>query len=362
MPNKNISWNLLVRYLEGENFPQEQRIVQQWLAADPQHKEFMAYVEKIWESDTEYQEEWDADAAWLRFQMEHETMFNEKEVPDYSNSSAQKSKAAFRQPVKHASKVRSLWLIRWGSAAAVIGIAAILIWLYAPAVQAPRNQVVKSYVSPKGQRTHVRLSDGSNVMLNAGSKLRVLRGFSGKKRRVKLKGEAYFEVAHNPSRSFMVVTKHAKIRDLGTHFDVKAYPDNAQTQVVVVEGKVSLQSKGKAAGPGKEITKFQKGVLDNGSILLSSVKDAALYIGWTKGNFAFNNEALAQVTGSLQRWYDININLGDSTLRNMKFSGRFTTSQSLGEVLDAIALSLNIRYTRQDSTVIFYNKNETIKK
>lgn len=356
MQRKNITWNLIVQYLEGEGSAEEMQAIQQWIAADAEHEEFIAYVEDVWNSKAEVAEEWNADAAWNRFQNEYGEAFGESKLKQIAGGEAKETKI-HRHPYSRKGSERNNYMW-WGSVAAAIGLlVVILFFTYQKKTQSSQPLAMKKIVCPNGQHMQLHLRDGSWVTLNGGSKLLIPKKFPKPSRHIKLKGEAYFRVIHNAENPFVVETKFAKIEDIGTRFDVKAYPGDSTTTVAVVEGKVSLSSKMTDSGPGTLIAGLHKGVLHNDNIKLTAIKDTSSFVGWTRGKLVFNNAPFAKVMKKLKRWYNIDIKAGNAKSVKQKFTGKFTSSQSVDEVLDAISLTLNMNYTRQDSTIIFHRNN-----
>lgn len=356
MQSKNITWNVIVRYLEREESPEELQAIRQWKAADPEHEEFIAYLEGIWSSDAEVKEEWNADAAWNRFQEEYGEVFQEQKLENVARLESNAAKTRQKSYFQKSSKRNGyLW---WGSVAAAIGLlVVILFFTYQNGPQSTQPLAMKKIVCPNGRHMQLHLGDGSWVTLNGGSKISLPKSFPEHGRHVKLDGEAFFRVVHNAENPFIVETRFAKIKDIGTRFDVKAYPGDSTTTVAVVEGKVSFHSKNASGGSGTLITGLHKGVLRQNSIRLSAIKDTSAYVGWTRGNLVFNNDSFAKVAAKLERWYDINVKAGNIKMLKQKFTGKFTASQPIDEVLDAIALTLNMTYSRHDSTIIFHRNN-----
>lgn len=356
MKDKNITWNQLVRYMGEESSPEEQKVIRQWIKSNPEHEVFISYIRKIWDSPAEKKQDWNVDMAWNRFQAEYGEAFLEDAQSDKSASHITKE-----QPHESASqngRVNGFRIASWGAVAAAIGAIIVMIFLtYEPLFEMNEKPPVKEIITQNGERAHFRLSDGSHIVLNAGSILWVPETFSGNERRIELSGEAYFEVASDPQKPFVVYTEKATTQVLGTKFGIKAYSDNEQTQVVVVEGKVELRPKNTPAGFGAKITKLQRGVLHSKETTIFQIKDTAPYLGWTEGHLVFDNDSIVQIIAGLERWYDVKVKVEDPNLNSLQFTGRFTARQPLDEVLDAIALSLGISYTRQDTTIIFHNKN-----
>lgn len=158
--------------------------------------------------------------------------------------------------------------------------------------------------TPRGMDFKVVLADGTSVWLNAESKLEYPSQFSGNERRVKLQGEAYFEVAKNKNKPFIVEANGVKTRVLGTQFNVRAY-SKADSHVTLIEGSVEV-----ANSTSKVFTRIKPGesahLQNDGSFELSEV-DIDSYVYWKEGFFYFDNVALSEIMQDLGRWYNVNI-------------------------------------------------------
>ncbi len=177
------------------------------------------------------------------------------------------------------------------------------------------KEATSSLYIPCGQTFKVILNDGTEVWLNANSRLIYPVRFVGNKRKVRLEGEAYFKVARNERMPFVIETATLTTEVLGTEFNVKSY-EESQTQVTLVSGsvRVGMPSLGKTVvlEPSEEITCTDKGY---------QVKkvDTAYYTQWREGFFYFDDVYLSDILRDLGRWYNLTIALEkDSLLLNQK--------------------------------------------
>ncbi|MGH7717880.1 MAG: FecR family protein, partial [Gemmatimonadaceae bacterium] len=217
---------------------------------------------------------------------------------------------------------------------------------------------IAEYRTLRGQRLALRLTDGTQVTLAPGSVLRRSSDYGERERRLELEGEAYFVVTHDSARPFTVHTRRLVARDLGTRFNVRAYPDEGATDVVVAEGKVAVEGPRGArrsdttqAGPasaelpGRRIamlTAGQLGRMDaSGEITLRSGVDLERRLAWTEGRLVFNDTPLGEVERQLERWYDIEVRLATTNLRPLRVTGAFD-DEPLTQVLEAVARSLDL--------------------
>ena len=199
----------------------------------------------------------------------------------------------------------------------------------------------RTVITRNKQIREFHLSDGSHVSLNAGSSLRFTRQFSESDRQVELKGEAYFTVKTD-SRSFTVITPQAKTTVLGTEFNV--WSRGNETRVIVKYGKVRLTSIA-SANEKVDIIKGQMSrVLGNQPPLPPQSVDANHSLGWLRGQLIFEKALLTEIVDELERKFDVNIIVADSSLVSRTMTADFEDA-TIQEILASICLSLDIHYT-----------------
>ncbi len=210
-----------------------------------------------------------------------------------------------------------------------------------------KNEVIINSIAyaeiqcPMGVRTKFELPDGTTGFLNSGSRLRYPVNFVGG-RDVTLSGEAFFNVFHNEAHPFTVQTRNLEIKDLGTQFNVIAYEDESEEEIILNEGKVEVDTK--EGQPLGELTPNNKLVLDTkkGTFKKEEV-EAYQYIGWTDGKLILRNENILQVAKRLGRWYNVDIEVHDKELYNYAFRATFI-DEPLEEVLKLLALTAPFTY------------------
>lgn len=185
--------------------------------------------------------------------------------------------------------------------------------------------------TPRGGKFRIVLPDGTGVWLNAASSIRYPVAFTGKERRVEISGEAYFEVAANVARPFVVsMNSRAEVEVLGTHFNINAYRDEAAINTTLLEGKVRV-SNGNANGtvlkPGQQASLNTTGTLQ----VLNDI-DTAQIIAWKEGWFQFHMATLPDVMRQLSRWYDVEVSY-PANIPDRAFEGRIQQDLTLTQVL-----------------------------
>lgn len=198
------------------------------------------------------------------------------------------------------------------------------------------------FETPRGEKSHVKLPDGSEVWLNANSRL-VYNSFSSDHRQVELKGEAFFNVARNEKAPFVVKTDECEVEVLGTTFNVMAYNEFGRKEITLLSGKVNVRigSTEQFLKPGQAlILKDHKVNIVEANPLQAS--------GWTENKFNFRNIPLSELMKRLENWYDVDITLDNSTGKEINFTGTFKNEETIWQVLDAIKVYTPISYKKTD--------------
>jgi transmembrane sensor len=193
-----------------------------------------------------------------------------------------------------------------------------------------------------GERSTIRLSDGSSVML-APSTTAIISDDM-----VEIVGEAYFQVTTHSSRPFTVRTANASVHVLGTAFDVRHYPDDRHTSVVVEDGKVTVRSRrsGERVTPTIVTPNMMALIMDSG-VTVTSGAPVRQHTGWTRGILIFDRMSLRDVAAELSRSYGSSIRVGDSALATKTLVAEVDVRQmSLVQTLDIITATLGARYVR----------------
>jgi len=197
---------------------------------------------------------------------------------------------------------------------------------------------------PRGVQTKFTLPDGTTGFLNSGSTLSYPVRFSGD-RNVTLRGEAFFDVAHDKTHPFVVNTPNLKTLVLGTQFNVIAYQDESIEEVILNEGKVEVYNN---KGMKLNVLKPNQNLILNTQNNTCAVKevDSEQYISWTKGKLVFRNESLLEVSKRLGRRYNIEIEIEDSELLNYAFRATFV-DEPVEEILKILTKTAPMNFKEQ---------------
>ncbi|MFT3902757.1 MAG: DUF4974 domain-containing protein [Niabella sp.] len=223
----------------------------------------------------------------------------------------------------------------------------------------------------KGSKTNLVLPDGSQVWLNADSKISYGRDFGKDSRELHLEGEAYFDVKKDAAHPFVIHTRALDVKVLGTAFNVRAYKDEPQTETTLIRGKVEIflknyGDKKVVLSPMEKITVSsvplpQKENVSKGSnedveeFTLSKIKkvveDSSIAeTGWVKNRLVFNKTPLEEIAKEVGRWYDVDIIILNEKLKSKEYSGTFD-DKSLQDVLESLKLAGGLNYSINNKTV-----------
>ena len=241
--------------------------------------------------------------------------------------------------------------------------------------------------APLGARSEVKLVDGTQVILNAGSTLKYSSDYNSDNRYLVLEGEAYFKVAKNIDLPLIVNAGNINIRATGTEFNVKAYSDEGIVETTLIEGKVVISQKGdNDASKMLELTPNQKAIYvkeadritlgkikeieplavkpaktGSDKLLVSPKTDVDQVTAWTKNKLIIRGENLESLCIKLQRKYDVTFVFGNEDIKKYRFSG-ILFDETLEQVLNVIKLTAPINYLLDGKTVLMVSNNEQIEK
>ena len=315
----DIDWDLLLRYAERDCALRDREQFDRWLDADRRHRAFY-------------------DVIALG-------------VPD-AGPPLDPPPAPHWRVAERAGHPWSLGAARrlgWLLAAALLG-AAVLVTARRHATRRTERDAVaqRTVVTRPAERAIVRLGDGTQIVVAAQSTLRYPATQPGATREVDLSGEAYFEIAHDERRPFVVHANGLTISDLGTAFDVRAYPSDTRVRVVVADGRVSVR----ATHDARIVDRGLLAQWDTSGAVAMRPVDPQRFIAWTSGTLVFDATPLVDVARDLTRWYGTAVVLGDTSLARRDFTGSFDR-ESLDDILAIIARGTRTRLAwRADTAVL----------
>lgn len=239
------------------------------------------------------------------------------------------------------------------SVAVFIGVGS---WLYSiNAVEKIKcHFLYNQSVTKNGECRIVNLSDGTQIYLNTGSVLKYPKKFEGHYREVYLEGEAFFDVAKDKNHPFIIHTPKMNTQVIGTSFNIQAYDNQKNEEVAVVTGKVAVKSL--ETNQKVFITPGQKISLEKDKNIMQQHKiDIAKISTWRNNSFYFDNMVLSEVIATLSRNYNIQIELKNNALQNLKINAGFEKLTS-EEVITLLCNIIDATYSKENSTYIINSK------
>ncbi len=335
--DENDRLKLVVRYLSGECSEEEKETIFQSIQTDPQFYRLLKALqakEKIVFTE-------DIGPAWQRLKRGLE-----KVAAENKTRSAGISFWSFLRPW-HAVPVRRT--LQFASIFLVLAVAAWSFKLLYHRLIAPQADYQVVTVE-NGQRTHLNLSDGTHIVLDAGSTLRYpLRFYNS--REVFLQGEAYFEVTHNQHKPFCVHANHATIRVLGTRFNIRAWKENPAVAVTVTEGRVALSSLDESAQKTVVIPKgYFSSLTEEGPPTTPVPVDVESNLRWRYNEIRFKDASVEEVMAQLQRWYDYQFDVDDLSVLKQRMTVHIQMT-NIDDVLELMSILTDTKITKDGKTI-----------
>ncbi len=334
-------WQRIARYLANEATDNERRAVDEWLAESEANRQAFRSIQQHWTHAQTDLPDSDPASVWDRRIAPH--LANEPET--------------LVQPLHTAPAWWQRTAGQWRVAAAIAGL---LIGSYALyRTIDPTKPVAQVAQNPVGKRSLITLSDGSRVWLNADSKLEYPKKFDGPLREVRLVGEAFFDVTHNPKQPFVIRLETASIRVLGTSFNVRAYPGDETVKTTVVTGRVAFvpnrpaQTANATKAPADTVF-----ILPNHHVVqqldtravIQEVVVAQKETAWKDNRLVFDQTPMTEVARTLERWYGVTVLLDRPELANCPLTATFE-GQSLREVMDLMTRTGRFHYTLTNASL-----------
>ena len=199
---------------------------------------------------------------------------------------------------------------------------------------------------PRGNDCKLILSDGTKVWLNAESTIKYPIQFLGANRKVYITGEAYFEVAHNKKKPFVVYAENNKIKVLGTKFNINTYKKDI-IYTTLIEGKVEVSQNNIA-----KILKPKQQIHFNKNKAIVNFINVENIIDWKSGFFNFEENRLEDIMDELSRWYDLKVFYFNNEIKNLKFTGYLNRNKELNSLLNLFEMTRSVKFYISDNTIL----------
>lgn len=373
-------WILLSKKIAGEATPEELDELQELISSNTEWKTTMENLRELWSSkpvivDTDKKQKIE-DAYLVHINRLKEKGADFKENTELAVHDVEINLTAVKKPFYKS------WVTY---AAAAVFIVAV-IFLYPLIADTGKTNEVASPIRPfneitinPGSRTKVQLPDGSQVWVNSGSHLTYEGNFKGNTREVQLDGEAYFDVAKDASRPFIVHTSNIDIKVLGTAFNVKAYKTEPTIEATLIHGSIEVINKSEPGSakimlkPHEKLVynkyvikdiKDQKAdikpVADSFSIIIKPLRkniadNDIVETAWVYNKLIFEDERFADLALKMERWYNVKISIENEKLKDYRISGTFV-NETAEEALKALQLLVPFSYSIKNNEVKIIKK------
>ena len=266
---------------------------------------------------------------------------------------------------------KKYYRIWWGVAAASV----LFFLLLFTTNERGRIKPINNTVSTKaGNKASINLPDGSKVWLNRDSKITYVGDFGNKTREVYLSGEAFFDVAKDKTKPFIIHTRTINLKVLGTAFNVRSYDNEKETETALVHGSIEVTLRNRPdqkifLKPGEKLLvknipvdtslkyKRQRRDEDTPIAVLTNMHyygtdSSSVETSWTKNELVFNDEALDKIALNLERWFNVRITITNEGLKKEKYTATVEEDDKLEDFLEALKLTEGFHYSIKDREVI----------
>ena len=277
-----------------------------------------------------------------------------RQIKEYESIDVEKARKKVIKKLHGYGRRRNV-LFYWEKIAAVLFIPILLsgfLYIYFSEPGQKQRDVYNELNTAYGITSKLVLADGTKVWLNSGTNLKYPLNFTNYRREVYLEGEAYFEIAKNRHKPFIVKTSDMDVKATGTSFNVMAYPEEDMVETTLIMGKASLVKELESSGfevlaeltPGEKTTFYNK----ERKIVMEKV-DTDKIISWREGQLIFRDDPMDNVVKKLGRWFNTDIELIDDELISYRYTATFS-DETLSQVLELLKVSSPIEYTYSQRT------------
>lgn len=331
---------IIAAYLQGQANADDVKRLLEWLGESSENKRRFESIKLLWEQASLKVSVSDPDSAFQKIQ-------------EKINSDDKGNIRYLNLPDK--KKPLSYLIFKGAVAAIIVGLVVAGLFFFTPEFYKERQSQevaeVATLISANtaGQKSRITLPDGSVAWLNSESVLEYPEEF-GKVRELRLQGEAFFEVAKDSLRPFIVKSGPITTTAIGTSFNVESFDSENEIQVSLVTGKVKVEVADKKnihLDPGYQV-KYDKesGVSD------SEIFDAEKVIGWTNGILIFDKDNLRDAIKKLERWYAVTIQINGVAPSDFIVTGQFSRNESLENVLENLRYGRDFDYSLKGKEVV----------
>lgn len=307
----------LHRFFAGEASDAEKRQIKLWLEADDRHRQEL---------------------------LDERAFFDAMLLVDETRVESSR-RSVFYRTMRYVARHSVQW-------AAVFVIAFMSAYLWLDSRYEGMDDAINVVSVPLGQRVNLTLADGTQVCLNAGSKLSYPAAFAGDIRKVELDGEAYFEVSKNKEKPFVVHTQMCDVEVLGTKFNVDAYSGKNTFSAALMEGRIKVDNNNAPAdviylSPSQQVS------LKNGKLDVTPIVDYDIY-RWKEGLICFTNVNFVELMQRIEKYYGVSMAVENDGLAKYAFSGKFRISDGIDNLLRVLQKDVHFDFERSEDGNTIY--------
>lgn len=379
MDKKFINWRVIMQSLLGKSTSVEDEQVDEWLHEDTRNQDYYQkakyYFDNYYSGEEEIHQV-DTKKAWNDFLVYTKRSRNSKwkRYLQYAAGVAvlvgvgvallllvgklEKSAMIVQNQVITPGKVKALLVFQSGSQVSLTDSTAFEQVVGQYTMEDTDEEAKMEYntiIVPRGGEYSLALADGTRIKMNSDSKLIFPHKFNGKERRVRLEGEALFDVEKDSEHPFIVETAKGDVHVLGTLFNINVYPDEDIVQTTLVEGRVVFKGKGMLQNvelfPGEQVTYNMK----SGESHVEEV-NTKVYVGWAEGKWLIEGKRLEDIMKQLSRWYDVEVFYKNPEAKELVFTGDLEKYDDCEVVLNIISMTTNVMFTIRDRAIIVQMK------
>ena len=332
MANFEIDEEVLVAFLKGELDAAQAAAVEAWYDRSAANRRMLGQVYYI--------------------------LYVSDRINDAAGIDVERSLRQFKRRM-HAGRRISLRRSAVRIAAAAVIAAVLLAGGLTTVLLSKRLAQPVTVVTQLGERSQVVLPDGTKVWLNSSRSVEYVAPFFSRQRRVKMEGEAYFEVEHDRRAPFVVSTNGLDIEVLGTRFNIRNDDNEHRVTTVLLEGAVKAYASGREQA-SVHLHPAQQLVFDTRThaMRLTDCPSAERSINWIDGRFCFEHDTFGEIVAELKRYYNVDIRFMDNRLRDMRFSGNFRVEDGIYHIMSVLQLTYKFNYRIAGNDIELYANPE----
>jgi transmembrane sensor len=349
--------------LSGEATPQELEELEAFIKTNPELLERIETIKKVWK-ELDRRSTGLAGQSFEKHLHRLNTEIFEPEVSPLASPDIEKLGLVKKLVQK------KYYRILWGAAAASV----LFFWFFFRTNENGVAKPVNNTVSTKPRdKASITLPDGSKVWLNGDSKI-TYEDFRDKTREVYLSGEAFFDVAKDKTKPFIIHTRTINLKVLGTAFNVRSYDNEKETETALVHGSVEITLRNNPdkkilLKPGEKLlvkntpvdslsqNKKQKHDEDTPIAVLTNMRyygtdSSSVETSWTKNELVFNDEPLEKIALNLERWFNVRIAIVNESLKKVRYTATLEEDDKVEDFLEALKIAEGFHYSIKNKEVI----------